>query len=287
MSRTVTLMATFVLAAAALAGCTMGGNDGQTTTTTTTTATTTTPTTTTQVTSTPPTTPTPTLSNSTFVIATSGVPAQVKVGQKFNFTVTATGSTAYATDHIGAHYANNTTNTPVATAMKSCDHGVATLPAAIMTNCTFDAPGTWHVYGHARGIEGNQTYDWWAAPTEVKARAFTLNLTGAPSTPPLGNSSFTLTLAINGTENVTSDHIGAHWFNTTTADPTVATSAGACTHVTGPSVNTHAIECKIPNTGAAPRAVQVYGHLRIVEGGITLDWWSGPVEVTIGPQLPI
>lgn len=282
MSRTVTLMATFVLAAAALAGCTFGGNgdDDPTTTTTPFTTTATTP-----VTTTPPPTPEPTLSNTTFAVTTTGVPAQVKVGQKFNFTVTATGSTTYTSDHVGAHVADNATMPPILGGTRSCDHGALALPGAMMTNCTLDTPGTWHVFGHARGIEGNMTFEWWASPTPVKVRDFVLNLTAGPATPQPANTNFTFLLSINGTENATSDHIGAHFFNATTGEPSLATAAGGCAHTTGPAVNSFQISCSVPNTGTTPRNVYVRGHLLLTEGGVTLDWWSAPVEVVILPGL--
>ncbi|HWH07684.1 MAG TPA: hypothetical protein VNX21_00695 [Candidatus Thermoplasmatota archaeon] len=289
MSRTVTLLAV-LLASAALAGCTLNrGDDGNGTTTTTTTATTTTPPTG-GTTTTPPTQDTnqsTPLSNSSFSVATSGVPAQVLPGQRFNFTLFVNGTANATSDHIGAHYADNATTSPNATGMKSCEHQAGRLPGEYTVACRVDETGTWYVYGHARANDTGGQFDWWATPVAVKARNYTLNLTGAPTTPPLGNSSFTLSLGITGSDNATSDHIGAHWFNATTPTPTVATSGGACAHASGNVVNTHAVECRIPNSGPAPKAYYVYGHLRITEGGVTLEWWSAPVEVTIGPNLPL
>lgn len=285
MSRIATILAV-LLASTALAGCTLnGGDDGNGTTTTTTT---TTPTGTT--TTTPPTpngNETAPLTNATFTVATSGVPAQAQPGQRFNFTVYVNGTRNATSDHVGAHYADNATAGPNATAMKACEHQQGALPGAFNVACRIDETGTWYLYGHARGNDTGGTFDWWATPVEVKVRNYTLNLTGAPSTPPLGNSSFALSLAIAGSENVTSDHIGAHFFNSTTATPTVATSAGACAHVNAAVIDTHAIECRIPNASPTPKTMYVYGHLRIVQGGVTLEWWSAPVEVTVAPGLPL
>lgn len=291
MSRTVTLVAVLVLASTALAGCTFPGGDDGNGNTTTTTTTTTPPTQTTPTGTTPPTqdgNTTGPLTNSSFSVATSGIPGQALPGARFNFTVYVNGTGNVSTDHVGAHFADNATTTPlVASAMRTCEHGMGSLPGSFNVACRIDQTGTWYVYGHARANDTGGTFDWWATPVAVKVRNYTLNLTGAPTTPVLGNQSFTLTLAINGTDNVTSDHIGAHWFNATTASPTVAGSGGACAHVNAAVVGSHAIECRVPNTGPAPKAAFVYGHLRITEGGVTLEWWSTPVEVQVGPTLPL
>ena len=287
MSRIATILAV-LLASTALAGCTLnGGDDGNGTTTTTTTTPTNGTTTTTTTPPTQQTNATTPLTNSSYSVATSGIPAQALPGQRFNFTVYANGTQNVTSDHIGAHYADNATTGPNATAMKACEHQQGTLPGTYNVACRVDQTGTWYVYGHARANDTGGTYDWWATPVAVKVRNYTLNLTGAPSTPVLGNQNFTLSLGITGSDNATSDHIGAHWFNATTATPTVAGSGGACAHLNGNVVNTHAVDCRIPNPGPAPKTVYVYGHLRIVEGGVTLEWWSPPVEVTVGPALPV
>lgn len=283
MPRTFTLLATLLLASAALAGCALPGGDKPDTTTTTTT-----PPTSTTTTTPPPTTTTPPvtnettpLSNSSYTLATSGIPAQVLLGQRFNFTLYANGTREATSDHVGAHFADNTTTPISAATSQACEHASGALPGNFNVSCTISQVGTWYLYGHARGNESNTTYDWWATPVAVKVRNYTLNLTGAPTTPLTSNQTFTLLLNVTGTDNVTSDHIGAHWFNATTTAPTAASSAGACAHLNTGVIDVHRVECSIPNTGTGPKTFYVYGHVRVIEGGVTLNWWSAPVEVQV------
>lgn len=287
MGRTDSTLAALLLAATALTGCAFGGNgdDDQDDATTTTTGTSPTGGTTTTTPPTGQTNTTPPLSNSSFTVATSGLPAQAMLGSPVNLTVFVNGTASATSDHVGAHFANNTTTAPSATGMSVCAHVGGALPGVLTTSCTFPAEGTWYVYGHARAADANGTFEYWATPTAVKVRNYTLALQGAPTTPIPGNTTFNVRLQANGTDNVTSDHIDVHWFNATTANPTVASASGSCTAISGPVVNTHTIECRVPNTGTALRTVFLYGHVAVAEGGVTLDWWSAPVEVTVLPQL--
>lgn len=281
----------------ALAGCT-GGDDGDAPATSTPVSTppaTSTPVATTPVNATPtPTTPPPAngtdnetagLANDSYTLAAIGIPAQVEAGKKFNFTLFVNGTLSRTSDHIGAHYADNITVSPPGAGRRDCEHPTGAVPGVYLVNCTITTPGTWHVFGHLRLAENGTTYNYWAAPQAVKVRAYNLTLVGFPTAPQVSNQSFTFTLNVNGTENVTSDHIGAHVFNASTATPTVsgqvAAAVGSCTHANGATAGNHTVTCTITHAGATPGTYYVRGHLRITEGGVQTNFWSAEHTVTV------
>jgi hypothetical protein len=147
--------------------------------------------------------------------------------------------------------------------------------------------GTWYVYGHARVNDSGTLVNWWSAPMIVHVRNFTLETSGFPATPQTNNQSFSFTLYLNGTQNVTTDHIGAHYWNATNAEPTTANATGACDHQAGGSTGVYAITCKIPYAGtggplsATPQIVYVRAHLRVTDGGTALSWWGPEQAVTV------
>lgn len=282
-----------------LAGCT-GGDDPAPGTPTGSTPTGSTPTTTTPASTTPvnatPTTPTTPaandtgnategLTNASYALTAVGIPAQVEVGRAFNFTLFANGTLNRTTEHVGAHYADNVTTTPPGPGRRDCAHATGSVPGVWLVNCTISQPGTWHVFGHLRLVENGTTYDYWAAPQAVKVRNYTLTLAGFPTTPQVSNQSFTFTLNLTGTENVTSDHVGAHVFNASTPNPTVsaqvAPAVGVCTHGSGFTAGNHTVSCTIVHNGAAPGTYYVRGHLRITEGGVQTNFWSAEHTVTV------
>lgn len=294
MSRSLTLLLTLVIAASALAGCTLGGKDNDDTvvtpivdTTPTTDPFATPPPVTPAVTPsvTPPTAPV--LDTSSYGLAAAGAPGQAKPGSKFNFTLFANGTTTHASDHIGAHYANNDTAAPNASAMKACDHATGNLPGQFVVTCTLADQGTWYIYGHARITDTSQ-HDWWVAtPLVVKVRDYTLAVSGIPTNAQTSGGNFSFQVNISGTDNVTTDHIGAHFWNASETNPTIQNAAGACAHIASGAVGNYTISCSITNPGAlAPHDYYLRGHLRIVEGGTTLEWWSPEQKVTVLGSLP-
>lgn len=286
MNRSPTLLLTLLLAGAALAGCT-GGDEGAPTPTPDVTPTVATPTPTlttpTPATPTPPVNETPALGNDTYALATAGIPAQAEVGKPFNYTLYVNGTFEATSNHIGAHFRNTTEGALSASAMGACSHiGTnETLPGEFNLTCTLDTPGTHYVYGHVRITENGETYNYWAEPRAVKVRNYTINLTGVPSTAQASSQNFTFTMAIQGTENVTSDHIGAHFWNATTSAPTAANAAGACSHVAGAAIDTFTVTCQIAHAGVTPGTYYLRGHLRITEGGSQVNFWSSEHEVTV------
>ena len=295
MSKTLTLLLTLTLAATALAGCTDpddGGDvdptpDPSPELTPTPTATpTTTPTITPTVTP-----PTPPLDSSSFTLAATGAPGQAMPGEKFNFTLFANGTNAHASDHIGAHYADSDAATLDAATMRACEHhSSGTLPGVFVVTCAIADEGTWFVSGHARINDSGELRNWWTpAPFAVKIRDYNLTLSGVPTAPVGSGSNFTIQLQIVGTDNVTTDHLGAHFWNLTKDNPTLDTAQGACEHLNTGAVGKYTVTCNITNDGVTVKDHYLRGHLRIVEGGTTLQWWSPEVKVSIGPAvgLPI
>lgn len=295
MARSIALLLTMVLSMTALAGCTDNGSDADddvdpTPEPTLSTPATTTPATTTPVTSTPAPTPSPVLDSSTYALAAAGMPSQAKPG-KLNFTLFVNGSVTHATDHVGAHYADNdTTDPPVAPGRKDCEHSSsATLPGVFLVNCTIADEGIWYVWGHARINDSGELRNWWVAdPFIVKVRDYNVTISGVPTSATASRSNFSVTVAIAGKDNATSDHIGVHYWNATTTEPSVSNAEGACEHVAGGAVNTYTVVCSITNTGVGPQQYYLRGHLRLAEGGTVLSWWSAETPVTIlgVPSLP-
>lgn len=283
MLRTPSLLLTLTLVAAALAGCT--GDDTPPTTTPETTPTGTTPATTTPVT-TPSnaTNGSSPLDSSTFVLETTGAPTQAKAGEKVSFTLFVNGTQTVASDHVGAHYATNDTTNPPGPGRQDCEHANGTLSGVFNVSCTFATEGTYYVWGHARVTDDAGEHNWWAAmPFPVKVRAYNLTLSGVPTSPVGSKANFTFALNVTGMDNATSDHIGAHFWNASEANPTLANAAGSCQHVTGGAVGNHTLTCSIESSGITPKEFYLRGHLRLVEGATTLEWWSAESTVTVSP----
>lgn len=282
MPRPASLLLTILLLGAALAGC-ADGEDAPPATS----PATTTPTPTEDPVGTTPGTPpanetTSPLDSSTYTLDAAGIPAQVKPGQRVEFVLFVNGTVVRESDHVGAHYADNDTTTPPAEGRRDCEHQAGELPGLFTVACTFQDVGTWYVWGHARINDSGELRNWWtAAPAVVRVRNHTLALFDVPSSAASG-ANFTFRLNVSGGENVTTDHIGAHFFNDTNAS-TTATAAGDCEHVSGDAIGNHTLTCSIDLSGVTPRDFYVRGHLRVTQGDVTLSWWSGPQRVSISP----
>lgn len=289
--RTLPFFLAALLAAAALAGCT-GGDDETDPTPTTTSATPgdpfTTPTVSTTPAATPATTAPPTtpaaLDPGTYALAAFGPPTQAKPNATIGFTLYVNGTLTSASEHVGAHYANNVTTSPPSAGRSDCPHQSGTLPGEFNVTCAFATTGTWHVFGHAQVNDSGNLLNWWAQPFTIRVRDYNLTLSGVPTTAAdETNFSFTLQVAALGaSDNATSNHIGAHYFNNTT-DSTSETAAGVCEHTAGGVVGPHTVTCNVDAGQGVARDVWVRGHVRIDEGGTILSWWSQPYKVTVSP----
>lgn len=89
-------------------------------------------------------------------------PRLVNVGERFSFTLTASGATI-ATDHIGAHYGTSYSADPsLATYPNACEHQPGSLPGRYTISCTISTPGTYHMRGHIRVTSDGETYQFWS-----------------------------------------------------------------------------------------------------------------------------
>jgi hypothetical protein len=76
-----------------------------------------------------------------------------------------------------------------------------------------------------------------------------------------------------------SDHIGAHLWNRTVADPTASVGNGtACTHSVGDLPGTYAATCTAP---AAPGTYHIRSHSRVSDNGTMRNWWSDEQAFTV------
>ena len=282
-----------VLVAAALAGCTGGDDTTSTPTPDVTEPPLVTPTTTTPPVTTPIVTPTtqPVLDSSTYSLTSVGIPTMAKPGAKFNFTLFVNGSVARNSDHLGAHFADNdTTDPPVSPGRKDCEHDTdADLPGVFVVNCTINDIGTWYVWGHARINDSGELRNWWpTTPAIVKVRDYNATLSGVPTNIQTSGANFSVTLtlaAIGASENVTSNHIGVHYWNATEQNPSRANAAGACEHAAGGAVGTYTIACNIVNSGVTPKEHYLRGHLLLEDATTSLSWWSQEYAVNIAPHI--
>jgi hypothetical protein len=113
---------------------------------------------------TPSATPAPSVASYTVVV--QGFPvAPVPANTTFSFTDHITGDAIRASDHIGAHFGNQTTASPSTTAYPvACVHTHGDLPGDYGVTCTAPkAVGTYFLRGHARITQGNQTLNWWSS----------------------------------------------------------------------------------------------------------------------------
>lgn len=277
MKRTLVLLFTALLSSVALAGCAADEEEPVETTPTPVETTPTEPTpvepTPTEPTPTEPTPETPTFQEDTYALATHGIPDFVRQGASFNFTLWVNGTTETASDHVGAHYADDMVDTPDAKTMKGCEHQSGELPGEFTVTCTIEEEGTWFVYGHARVSAGEETFNYWAAPEQVTVIGnYTLTTSlnaGVPTTVALGDTlNFTLTIA--GDENVTSDHVGAHFGANSTTEPSVKAYAQACAHQTVAVPGEVTVTCEFAEAGT----YYLRGHMRFGSGAEAINFWT-------------
>ncbi len=110
-------------------------------------------------------TPSPPQADS-YAIALSDLPvAPLEAGAQFRFNSTITGNATRASDHIGAHFGNQSSQAPsTAVYTVTCEHVAGDLPGRYQVTCT--APqeaGVYYLRGHARIMSGGAPVNWWSA----------------------------------------------------------------------------------------------------------------------------
>lgn len=109
----------------------------------------------------------------------------------------------------------------------------------------------------------------------VDNESFALETAGVPAAV-RANESFSFTLYVNGTDEASSDHIGAHYADNATEAPS-ASSMGGCEHQSGDLPGEFTVTCTI----AQPGTWHVYGHARVTQDNATVQWWAPPRAVQV------
>lgn len=220
---------------------------------------------------------TPTEGNETgaYALTVDGVPSMVTAGNVFTFNLNVDGPLGNST-HIGAHYADNDTTDPAASAMLGCDHVQGDLPGTVVVSCKIDEGGVWHVFGHVATGSGDSEQHYWAEPITVTAYDYDVVLEQVADSGLTAN----FTLNITGAPASETNHAGAHWSRD--ANVTLAASAmdGGCTHPGVEAPSTFEFSCTFPEAGT----YYVFGHYRLSEeraGTWIEDFWSSPIVVTV------
>lgn len=118
-----------------------------------------------------------------------------------------------------------------------------------------------------------------AAPpaSPVAANALTVTVSSLPAAIPPG-SSFSVQVTFSGSEEIFSDHLGAHFGPISTANPSNAAYPSTCTHQAGTSPATVQVQCTAPTQ---PGTYYLRGHGRTIESGTTFNWWSDEHSFTV------
>lgn len=217
-----------------------------------------------------------------FELHASGVPARALAGSPFTFQLEVEGDVEAQSDHIGGHYWTQSTPDPdadFAAQAGGCAHlsGTRDLPRTFEVTCTVPSTGTMLLRGHVRIEDREDTYNYWTEEHAVEVVDLQLRVDNATTTAEV-DQEFTFDLHIEGESEVTSDHIGAHYWNEPTDDPTAdfANQAGACQHHNGDVPGVFTVTC----TWSDPGIYHVYGHLRLGEQR-PLDLWAAPLTVEV------
>lgn len=121
-------------------------------------------------------------------------------------------------------------------------------------------------------------------PEALDADAYEMELSGMPSGPMAPGSKFNVTVQAHeahaGHGMHMSDHIGAHFWNATQADPTGAlASSTACAHTGGNLPGTHRAQCTAP---LQPGTYHIRAHARMAgDDGMMLHWWGDEHTFTV------
>ncbi len=120
------------------------------------------------------------------------------------------------------------------------------------------------------------------SPAEAPIPVLSLASRGLPAQIELGDSA-TFNLVVTGDRTTTSDHIGGHYWDDSTDEPTAdfAAALGACQHVAGS--NTVPGQFTIVCTPTQEGWHYVRGHVRLTIGDDTLDYWTAEHVVFVQP----
>lgn len=112
----------------------------------------------------------------------------------------------------------------------------------------------------------------------LNEHSYQLTTDGVPSIV-VGAGDAAFTLDILGQIDASSDHIGAHFWTSSQADPTAAIGdSGPCSHTTADVVGQHDVTCTFP----APGTYYLRGHMRYTpEEGEPINYWGPETMVRV------
>lgn len=217
------------------------------------------------------------------------VPARVAVNETFQVDVTPECGFQWESQHVAAHYASARSASPSLSAYpNACSvHPEKAAGPHQSVNCTIARAGTYYLRGHAQVANGGQTQDLWSIEFVVVAGPAPTPMVGAPSvrafdvpsTAKAGRAfAFNVTVAWGSVLGAKSNHMGAHSWTSSQANPQVA-GAGSCSHVTENRTLPQRLSTSC--TGTQAGTLYVRGHARIENGGSLQDYWSDEVPVVI------
>lgn len=115
--------------------------------------------------------------------------------------------------------------------------------------------------------------------------SYRMELSGMPSGPMAPGQMFNVSVramsGMSGMHAMTSDHIGAHYWNTTMMDPTAGLgNATTCMHTGGAMPGQHTAQCTAP---MEPGTYHLRSHARMADdAGQMHHWWSDEQTFTVG-----
>ena len=120
---------------------------------------------------------------------------------------------------------------------------------------------------------------------EMGADSFRMQLSGMPSGPMAPGARFNVTVQAThgmgheGMGAMASDHIGAHFWNTTMMDPTAGIGdSTACVHRSGEMPGQFTAVCTAPMQAGT---YHIRAHSRMMDGGQMHNYWSDEQSFTV------
>lgn len=108
-----------------------------------------------------------------FTLTATGFPGDIHAGEAFSFTLEIEGEGEVTSDHIGAHYAVESSDVAsLDNYPHACAHQEGIAPGTFTVTCTFAEEGNYHLRGHLRLAQGDDTYaHYWSAEHTLVAEA--------------------------------------------------------------------------------------------------------------------
>lgn len=116
------------------------------------------------------------------------------------------------------------------------------------------------------------------AEQALDSATYAITLAGVPTLPVAQGQPFHFNSTVSGGPTHTSDHIGAHFGNASTTEPSTAAYNVSCVHQQGDLPGKYEVTCTAP---AKAGVYYLRGHARITEGETVVNWWSAETSFTV------